>query len=125
MQKDCKYIYVRILLMDKNIDSNYYSVPPFFQDTMNMYGNEFNAAGSIPPGSQQSNSTYTPPYGCQNGFETQAMFNPLFQYEQAYMYYRYLAMQMDYKIKCKEYEKLSSKTENSKDFQRENGRRIE
>ena len=34
------------------------------------------------------------------------MFNPVFQYEQAYTYYKYLCMQMDYKIKCKEYEKL-------------------
>ena len=34
------------------------------------------------------------------------MFNPIAQYEQAYIYYRYLCMQMDYKIKCKEYEKL-------------------
>jgi len=44
------------------------------------------------------------------------MFNPMMQYEQAYMYYRYLAMQMEYKIKCKEYERMTS----SKD-----GRRIE
>ena len=34
------------------------------------------------------------------------MFNPIMQYEQAFYYYRYLCMQMDYKIKCKEYEKL-------------------
>lgn len=34
------------------------------------------------------------------------MFNPMMQYEQAYMYYRYMCMQLDYKIKCKEYEKL-------------------
>lgn len=37
------------------------------------------------------------------------MFNPMLQYEQAYMYYRYLNMQMEYKIKCKEYEKMTSK----------------
>ena len=37
------------------------------------------------------------------------MFNPMMQYEQAYMYYRYMCMQMDYKIKCKEYEKLCEK----------------
>lgn len=36
-------------------------------------------------------------------------FNPIMQYEQGYMYYRYLTQQLDYKIKCKEYEKLSSK----------------
>ena len=34
------------------------------------------------------------------------LFNPSVQYEQAYMYYRYLSQQMDYKIKCKEYENL-------------------
>ena len=36
-------------------------------------------------------------------------FNPMAQYEQAYVYYRYLCMQMDYKIKCKEFEKLCRK----------------
>ena len=40
------------------------------------------------------------------------MFNPMMQYEQAYMYYRYLCMQLDYKIKCKEYERLTSKDNN-------------
>lgn len=40
-------------------------------------------------------------------------FNPMVQYEQAYMYYRYMCMQMEYKIKCKEYEKLCSN--NSRD----------
>lgn len=39
------------------------------------------------------------------------MFNPIAQYEQAYTYYKYLCMQMDYKIKCKEYEKLCQNTE--------------
>ena len=39
-------------------------------------------------------------------FYNNPAFNPLIQYEQAYMYYRYLSMQMEYKIKCKEYEKL-------------------
>ena len=39
------------------------------------------------------------------------MFNPMVQYEQAYMYYRYLTQQMEYKIKCKEFEKLTGKTE--------------
>ncbi len=38
------------------------------------------------------------------------MFNPVLQYEQAYMYYRYLTMQTEYKIKCKEYEKLCGNT---------------
>lgn len=39
-------------------------------------------------------------------FYRDPMFNPINQYEQAYTYYKYLCMQMDYKIKCKEYEKL-------------------
>ncbi len=33
-------------------------------------------------------------------------FNPSIQYEQAYMYYRYLSQQMEYKIKCKEFENM-------------------
>lgn len=37
------------------------------------------------------------------------MFNPMLQYEQAYMYYRYLSQQMEYKIRCKEYDKLCGK----------------
>ena len=40
------------------------------------------------------------------------MFNPVMQYEQAYQYYKYLSMQMDYKIKCKEFEILCSKNNN-------------
>ena len=39
------------------------------------------------------------------------MFNPINQYEQAYTYYKYLCMQMDYKIKCKEYEKMCTEKE--------------
>lgn len=40
------------------------------------------------------------------------MLNPIMQYEQAFYYYRYLSMQMDYKIKCKEYEKLCNTSSN-------------
>lgn len=40
------------------------------------------------------------------------LFNPIAQYEQAYCYYKYLCMQMDYKIKCKEYEKLCNNCNN-------------
>ena len=76
--------------MDKNVDYNYYGMPPF--SGPNMY--DMNA---------------------------DPMFNPLMQYEQAYMYYRYLSMQMEYKIKCKEYEKLTSKS----DFSRDSGRKVE
>lgn len=50
-----------------------------------------------------------------NGFDpgfNDSMMNPMMQYEQSCMYYRYLTQVMEYKIKCKEYEKLSGgKTE--------------
>ncbi len=47
--------------------------------------------------------------GYMNGFDmNDPMFNPVLQYEQAFTYYKYLCMQMDYKIKCKEYEKICS-----------------
>lgn len=42
-----------------------------------------------------------------NNVSDPGFLNPSTQYEQAYMYYRYLAQQMDYKIKCKEYENLT------------------
>lgn len=54
-----------------------------------------------------------PPYSPYDAIDPSSpeasMFNPIMQYEQGYMYYRYLTQQLDYKIKCKEYEKLSSK----------------
>ena len=50
------------------------------------------------------------------------MFNPIMQYEQAFYYYRYLCMQMDYKIKCKEYEKLCNTSSNQ---DTRNNRRVE
>ena len=38
--------------------------------------------------------------GYPNGFDiNDPMFNPIMQYEQAFAYYKYLCMQMDYKIK--------------------------
>ena len=43
------------------------------------------------------------------------MFNPMMQYEQAYSYYRYLCMQMDYKIKCKEYERMCGSSVDRRD----------
>ena len=46
------------------------------------------------------------------------MFNPIAQYEQAYCYYRYLCMQMDYKIKCKEYERMCNNNSNNEKAQR-------
>lgn len=33
------------------------------------------------------------------------MMNPMMQYEQMYMYYKYLTQMMEYKLLCKEYEK--------------------
>ena len=40
---------------------------------------------------------------------TDNMFNPVSQYEQGYMYYRYLTQAVEYKIKCKELEKMNEK----------------
>ena len=51
---------------------------------------------------QEMNDIYKDPF-----------LNPMMQYEQAFSYYRYLSMQMDYKIKCKEYEKLCKTSSNS------------
>ena len=54
-------------------------------------------------------SPYSQLDGMDNGLNDMykdPMFNPIMQYEQAYSYYKYLCMQMDYKIKCKEYEKM-------------------
>ena len=53
-----------------------------------------------------------PPYQQYENFDPSmgdANFNPIVQYEQGYMYYRYLTQAVEYKIKCKEYEKLTSK----------------
>ena len=68
------------------------------------------------------NTNYIPPYmdygmpppnmnmGIDmNDLYKDPMFHPMMQYEQAYCYYRYLCMQMEYKIKCKEYEKMCAK----------------
>lgn len=72
--------------MDKNIDYN------------NFYG-----YGGYPP-------QYMPPFeGFDNIPPESAIPNPVLQYEQGYMYYRYLTQQLEYKLKCKEYEKISSK----------------
>lgn len=45
--------------------------------------------------------------GVDNDMYKDPLLNPMLQYEQAYMYYRYLTQQVEYKIKCKEYEKLN------------------
>ena len=49
------------------------------------------------------------PYDNFDPMQSEPNFNPMVQYEQGYMYYRYLTQVMEYKIKCKEYEKLTSK----------------
>ena len=46
------------------------------------------------------------PYDGFDPFMGDASFNPMSQYEQGYMYYKYLTQAVEYKIKCKEYEKL-------------------
>lgn len=58
---------------------------------------------------------FMPPYMDNSSVDMNEMYkdpmlNPMFQYEQGYSYYRYLCMQMDYKIKCKEYEKMCQAT---------------
>lgn len=67
---------------------------------------EFNGYNNMPP--FMDYNVQIPPTGGvdMNDLYRDPMFNPLMQYEQAYCYYRYLCMQMDYKIKCKEYEKM-------------------
>lgn len=56
---------------------------------------------------------YSPYSGSPDNFENQyADFNPIAQYEQGYMYYRFLTQQLEYKIKCKEFEKLCNDKEN-------------
>ncbi len=56
----------------------------------------------------EKNEPNFPPYmNYEMGFDPiMGEFNPITQYEQAYMYYRYLTQQLEYKIKCKEYEKM-------------------
>ncbi len=39
------------------------------------------------------------------------LLNPIIQYEQSYYYYRCLCMQLEYKMKCKEYEKMCGGSE--------------
>lgn len=60
------------------------------------------------------------PYGCSpDGFDNQyADFNPITQYEQGYMYYRFLTQQLEYKIKCKEFEKMCSENKENRNERR-------
>ena len=75
------------------------------KDFNNNYMPQFNDYGMPPPNiGMDMNELYRDP-----------MFNPMAQYEQAYCYYRYMCMQMDYKIKCKEYEKMCNSANNVSD----------
>jgi hypothetical protein len=76
------------------MDKDFNNIPPFMDFSSFQQLNGFN-----PSGSPDMNDLYRDP-----------MFNPMAQYEQAFLYYRYLCMQMDYKIKCKEYEKMCNTT---------------
>lgn len=60
--------------------------------------------GNMPPAPQP-----IMPLGMEMGNEfLPALGSPAMQYEQQYMYYKYLTQLMEYKIKVKEYEKLMS-----------------
>ena len=85
------------------MDKDFNNMPPFMDFSM------FQQMQGAP--SPEMNDLYRDP-----------MFNPMAQYEQAYLYYRYLCMQMDYKIKCKEYEKMCNSSGNG---ERNNQRRVE
>lgn len=89
-----------------------FGYPPFMDYNLNP---NFNLGGNFSnnTSSQDSNDIYKDPF-----------FNPISQYEQAFIYYRYLCMQMDYKIRCKEYEKMCkdslSTNKNSESARRNN-----
>lgn len=76
--------------MDKNMESMYGCIPPYMSSDMNMNMN-------------------FDPAGYDNN-----MFNPVAQYEQAYMYYRYMTQQLEYKIKCKELDQICNSGNNRK-----------
>lgn len=75
--------------MDKNMDYN------------NFYGYSPYSSGS--------------PEGFEGGY---ADFNPMAQYEQGYMYYRFLTQQLEYKIKCKEFEKMCNDNKENRNERR-------
>lgn len=83
------------------MEKDFNNFPPFFDYGM-----------GCSPQSAEMNEMYKDPF-----------FNPMMQYEQAYSYYRYLCMQMDYKIKCKEYERLCSSESSGNSRNSEKGQR--
>lgn len=89
------------------MDKDFNNMPPFMDFSTFQQMNGFNSSGGL-----DMNELYRDP-----------MFNPMAQYEQAFLYYRYLCMQMDYKIKCKEYEKMCSS--NSSNSNERTQRRVE
>lgn len=72
-------------------------------------------------------NTFIPPFMDnqvhQNSFDsTDAFINPIMQYEQGYSYYKYLCMQLEYKMKYKEYEKMLRTNNNFPNFEKSNRR---
>lgn len=64
---------------------------------------------------------YSPYTNSPDGFDGNGMyadFNPMAQYEQGYMYYRFLTQQLEYKIKCKEFEKMCNDNKDNKNERR-------
>ena len=58
---------------------------------------------------------YQQQYGVPDGFDGgYADFNPMAQYEQGYVYYRFLTQQLEYTIKCKEFEKMCNENKNER-----------
>lgn len=51
------------------------------------------------------------------------MLNPIMQYEQNYSYYKFLTAQMEYKIKCKEFEMICKEGNNSRNSTTANDRK--
>lgn len=73
-----------------------------FNSNMNNFSYGFSPySGGFPPYNYYEGMNGIDPANGEFDF-----FNPMMQYEQGYMYYRYLSQQLEYKIKCKEYEKL-------------------
>lgn len=93
--------------MERDFNNNNF-IPPYMDFmSQNMSQNMSTNIGNNNPNCQPDyNEIFKDPF-----------LNPMFQYEQACSYYRYLCLQMDYKIKCKEYEKMCSNT--SSDGKRE------
>lgn len=79
------------------MEKDFNNMPPFMDFSMMQQSGNY----------QDMNDLYHDP-----------MFNPMAQYEQAFCYYKYLCMQMDYKIKCKEYEKMCNANPSSERTQK-------